>query len=335
MLGELRRVYDDSENELIGVLNWFEFSSQIGRNLGVFILVFFSPFSIRIGSWHLNKFNFVNFIISIASLLLFIFSLVKITDVSKDLDRLINKSKKLPPQNQQTRKNETSIKTETQKLNRVSASKNTLMKYTNLNIDLTTMILSTSLIRYNNFALESYIVILSSTEYHWHSNYLFLLYASNNCLFTIIIFVLTKSGVLQNHQRCYFLYLSASIISAMLLIIFMWTRLNFLNTLPKQIALFAVVNLIQMFCYHQANTSGNYLLFTLVEPQNSGFVAGYRSFCSVFFKGIAFLTSYKAAFYPEYFSPPVVILMMVLAQVMIHRRHIYLKDYWVKLILSY
>ena len=89
---------------------------------------------------------------------------------------------------------------------------------------------------------------------------------------------------------------------------------------------FVVLNLIKSYCYFEANTSGNFLLFSLVEPQNSSFIGGLKSFVSVFLKAVAFFTAYKAAYYPEYFSPPVVVLMLILAQILIYRKHIYLRD---------
>ena len=84
--GEFRRCY--GTEELIQIISWYEICYSIGLNLGPGIPVIFSWLNIKIGGWKIDKFNVVHILIALISLLIFIISWFRITDLSKELDKL-------------------------------------------------------------------------------------------------------------------------------------------------------------------------------------------------------------------------------------------------------
>ena len=232
-------MYDTDKRQLISILGWFELSCQLGRNLGGLLIVLFSPISIQLGSWHLDQSNFGNFVISILSLVLLVISALKITNISRDMDRLIKKQdlRKFRKDNKQHTQNEPSKINTSKYIN--SKETTTLMKWTDLlQVDILTMIASFSLIRYMSFAVTSYISISTATVYHWHSNYLFILFVTCDSVFTILITVMNSCKILQSPKRSFYFYNISLTISSMVLITLMWTKQDILNTLVNQIAFF-------------------------------------------------------------------------------------------------
>ncbi|XP_066929997.1 uncharacterized protein [Clytia hemisphaerica] len=328
VVGEFRRIYIDDKSKLVSVLSWYEIALQTGRNFGAILLLILSSVSFKVGNWKIDKLNILNFLLSISGLLLLIISLFKIKDVSKDFDRLkltnddVNHTVVSGEQTQGKSDLNEINKTSTPAVNDDQPS---LMKWHEVfTFDIITIILSISLIRYENVVFISNTVILTATKYGWKSNYLFALFFVCNSFVIIITSALTKTGFFKGRFRPFFMQTIAITTAVLILISINLTKVDILRTFGQQVVFFSILKLTKAFTLFVGNTCGLLLLFRLVKPQDSSFVAGYKSFIMVMFKAYGFLTAYKAAFYPEYFQTPFVVVMLVLVHIMLRRREIHL-----------
>ncbi|XP_066912503.1 uncharacterized protein [Clytia hemisphaerica] len=311
VLGEIRRVYNHDKKELTNVIIWFSINIQIGRNAAAIIILVLGHMSFKIGSWKIDHLVACNVIVTILAAILIVVSYFKLTDVSLELDQIkLHCSKKFDGQQNETK----------------AASPKVLMKWTDLfNKDIISIILSFSLIRYTTLVLISNVSILAaSAEYEWSSNSRFLVFLLPNILFLFIILAINYSRFLADRTVSFFIYVIALCLACIVLTGFLLTKTGLLETFMKQIIFFIVLKTIKNFSIYFGFVCSNFLLFILVKPEDSSFIAGARTYFSVLLKGIACFISYKSSFYPEYFYPPAIIVLLVLAQFLLYRRHLYL-----------
>ena len=258
----------------------------------------------------------------------------------KDVDSLINKpchpivtSKQHKYSSNKPHHEEGARKSNSGKFTKMHSSTNdpsinnppSLMKWHEIfTFDIITAILSFSLIRYMSVAFVSSTVILTTTKYQWRSDYLFALFCICNTLIVLVTTTLTKIGFFKGRSRPFFMYTMALITAALILTSLMLTKIDILQTFEQQVTFFALMKLAKAVSLFLGNTFGMLLLFHLVKPDDSSFVAGNKSLIMVIFKAVGFFTAYKASYFPEYFQPPVVLGMLILVQILLYRRRIYM-----------
>ncbi|XP_066922885.1 uncharacterized protein [Clytia hemisphaerica] len=308
VLGELRRVYNEDKEELISVLNWYEISCQIGRNFGGILLLCASLVSFYIGQWKLDRLNFNNLLLSMACFTLFLFSIFKVKNASRRLDEIRSKYRVVG------------------KKRASSTEQKPLMEwYDFVQFDIVLMLVATSILRYVTMATIAYTTLLTTTVYAWKANNLFAMFFVTNIIAMVSLTLLAKWYVVKGAKRAFYLFILALVAGAVLLISFMLTKAGLLDTFTKQLIFFGMMKIGKSICLYFTNTSGSFLLFSLVSPENSSSIAGFKSFFNVSMKCLSYLTAFKAAYLPEYASPPVAIFIFICAYMLLYRRGNFLK----------
>ncbi|XP_066927389.1 uncharacterized protein [Clytia hemisphaerica] len=306
IVGEIRRVYDTSNEELINALTWIYISNTFGRNLGAIVIFSFTKVSFNIGDWVIDRLIAGNLFISIFAFILLILTYFKISNVSKELDEIKLTHHQTPKEASKPTTNKS------------------LMKWTDLfNKDILSIIISFGLIRFMALVYISNTTTLTATKYGWNSSYVFILFFSTNAIFSFLAFGLIQSKILENQDRSFYIYVLAICSSAIVLISFMLTKTDLLDTFAKQIIFFTIMKFVKFYGIYLGNVCSSFLLLGLVNSKDSSFISGVNSFFSVIMKGTAYIISFEASFYPEYFYPPAIIVLLTLAQFMLCRSGIY------------
>ena len=175
--GELRKVYNDEPAKLRSTISWYEMAFQVGRNVGSGTPVLFTWVHVHFGFWKLDKLNIVNMILAVFCLVATILNFFRARDLSKDLERM--KEKYAAPQEDKERKDEKTSKS--------------LMKWSELlQIDILTLCLAYSLIRYATGTFTSSMTIMLPMDYHWSLNGMLVLIMCTNCFTSVTTIILVK-----------------------------------------------------------------------------------------------------------------------------------------------
>ena len=102
------------------------------------------------------------------------------------------------------------------------------------------------------------------------------------------------------------------------------TATDILDTLDRQYIYLALLRLTQSFAWFQTNTLGNFLLFRLVDPKDSSFVAGFRGLLSSMIKSIAQGLVFTTVYSPGCSVPWIVVGLVVSSWIILYRRFKYL-----------
>ena len=288
-------------------MTWIFISNHVGRNLAAIAITIFTKVSFHIGDWYIDRLISSNLFISFFAFTLLVISYFKISNVSEELDEL-----------------QVAHHQDIKQTSKPTTNNKSLMKWTDLfNKDILSIIISFGLIRYTAMVYISNTTTLAATKYGWSGSYVFILFFSTNAFFSVLAFCLIKSKILENQDRSFYIYVIAVCCSAFVLISFMLTKTNLLDNFAKQMTFFTILKFVKFYGIYLGNVCSSFLLLGLVKPEDSSFISGVNSFFSVTMKGTAYILSFKAAFYPEYFYPPAIMVLITLAQFLLYRRKIY------------
>ena len=283
---------------------------QVGRNVGSGTPVLFTWVHVHFGFWKLDKLNIVNMILAVFCLVATILNFFRARDLSKDLERM--KEKYAAPQEDKERKDETTSKS--------------LMKWSELlQIDIITLCLAYSFVRYATGTFTSSMTIMLPMDYHWSLNGMLVLIMCTNCFTSVTTIILVKLGLLKNPTRSFYLYILSLGLASCMMISLMLTDVGVLTTVTNQAVFFVCLLAAKNFVFVKNQITNTMLMLHLVKPQDSSFIMGIRTAFGISFKGLAFAISPISSKYPEYHSPALVLLILPIAAIILYRRNIHLE----------
>ncbi|XP_066920148.1 uncharacterized protein [Clytia hemisphaerica] len=342
VIGEIRRTYAKEVDTMKQVIGWYEVSYQIGINIGAGIPILFTGILIRIGFVKLDKLNMGNLLITVGSLALAIVSYFKVTDLSKNLERIESKNYTDALDLSTLNESRRTSHIRCSKLERAdlstadtkctnndsesTPSQVTLMKFSDLfNFDIITLCLAYGMGRYGIATLISSMTIIPPSMYGWSLNTLLIVVIVTNCVTLILSTLLVKYAFFKDPVRNFYLYIISLITCAVMVTALMLTNIGILNTLPQQIIFFSILYLSKNPIFLQGQIVNTFLLLQTVNAQDSSFITGVRTVAGITFKGISFLLAFYSSHYPQYHSPVVAMVTLLMAVLVLWRRDIHLR----------
>ena len=208
----------------------------------------------------------------------------------------------------------------------VEATCKSLMKWTDLfQIDIITLCLAYSLIRYAVGTFTSSMTIMLPLNYHWSLNALLILLMCTNCFTSGTTIILVKLGLLKNPTRSFYLYILALVLTSFIITSLMLTELGLLTTVVYQAVFFVCLLAAKNFTFVKNQITNTILILHLVNPQDSSFIMGIRTAFGISFKGLAFASSPISSKYPEYHSPAFVLFLLPITAIILYRRNVHLE----------
>ncbi|XP_066921226.1 uncharacterized protein [Clytia hemisphaerica] len=356
VIGEVRRSYQNEQEKLKTVISWYEVFNQLGMNIGAGLPILFTGFRIRIGYLKLDKYNMVNLVIAVFSFVLAVVSYYKVTNLSKNLAIIDSKNQKIHSDSSgqkttaekldqslnikeissahQNKHCQRKSPTNTKHLNnetkaapgRPDPSSTSLMKYSDLlQFDIITLCLAYGMVRYSVGTFISNMTIIAPSEYHWSLSTLLIVVMTSNWFTLAATLLLVKHGFFIDNKRNFYLYVTSLAASSAMMTSFMLTNIGVLDILPKQILLFAILNITKNFIYFQGQLTNTFLILQTVNPQDSSFITGVRGAVGTTFKGFGYTLASFSSHYPQYHSPVVAMFTLIFAVLILWRRNLHLQ----------
>ena len=305
----------ESNNIIISVIWWYETVRQSGTVVGPLMLLVIQPIHVNIfGGWKIDKLKLINLVLSLLYFITTCLCQTKLCNVSKIYDQMIMGGSK----NDKIRKQDSDIKRK-----EVKASDRRVMKWSSLlQIDIIFIVLLVSLGRYCSTMCN---LVVIATKFSLGSNRVYPISLISSAVFLTLVSIVKKLELLKGKScNVLFIFLGSVVLMAINLNTLLLTATNLFDTVNKQLAYLAVLRFTQLTSWFLINTLGSFLLFRLVNPEDSSFVTGFRGLMSSFGSAVSHGLTFTSVYHPGYLVPWVVIMLIVLAWMVMFRKHKYL-----------
>ena len=333
---------------MIDVLGWYEILYAVGVNVGPGLPVLLSFVNFKIGWWLIDENNVIQVITAVSVLIIFVVTWFHVIDLSKELDLikadftaaqegrsfLKNKEKEKfhlsndpfeDSINKELNGNDTrSVEElgEDKELDRSRYSKKkNLMKWKDLlQFDILSLALSFALLRATVLYSVTNLTLITTKTFGWSLNTLSWLHVISGSSSYLLITGLVKWNVFKGRITIFYSYIgglcAALIIYSMLLL----PKAVPMTHISSQVIFGGIILFLKCHVMFQANSSGKFLIFNTVSFDNANFVDGFRSSVGNFFKLVANLTVFFFYLHPEFFSPSMFTIGIVLIVLLLSRR---------------
>lgn len=304
----------ESNSVLLSIIWFYETLRQSGTVIGPLIPLITHSLDIQIfnSGWKIDKLNITNVVLAFVYFCVLCVCHTKVYDVSKIYDQMFGRKYYDNIKKQDPNQNE---KTPTTKVREV-------MKWKNLfQIDILSIVLSVSLSRYASTICN---LVVIATKFSWSSDKVYPLTMASSIVFIALLSVMNGLRLFSGKPRnVFFIFVLCLLLMASNLTSLLLTATNLLDTLDRQYIYLAILRLTQSFAWFQTNTLGNFLLFRLVDPKDSSFVAGFRGLLSSMIKSVAQGLVFTTVYSPGFSVPWIVVGLVVSSWIILYRRFKY------------
>ena len=237
---------------VISIIWWYETMRQSGTIIGPTLLLSIHSINFRIfGGWKIDKFNFVNLVLSLLYFLAICLCHAKLCNVSKLYDQMMASNRK---------------QDKTVEKSRVYANGRQVMKWSSLfQIDIISIVLLVSLGRFCSTMCN---LVVIATKFGWKSNQVYPVSLISSGIFLVLLSFINRIGVLKGKpSNILFIFLSSVILMATNLNTLLLTATDLLDNFNNQLVYLGILRFTQLIAWFLINTLGNFLLFCLVDPE--------------------------------------------------------------------
>ena len=200
-----------------------------------------------------------------------------------------------------------------------------LMKWKELlQIDIITLCVSYSVIRYSCNASAALIAMNAATLLKWPVSWISWLTIAGSGSTFLLITLLIKCRVFKGLRRNYFFYLSAINITMFMLALLPLPKIVCIKTYALQMLYLAFQMLGKGWAYFNAQSTGKILLFNTVTPENSCLIDSIRSTVGSLARLFALSTSFLCFKYPAYFFLPTGTILFIGTCIIVFRYNVHM-----------
>lgn len=297
---------------LVSIIWFYETLRQSGTVIAPLIPIIAQTLNIRIGDWKIDKLNIANLVMAFAYFILLFICQMKVYDISKIYDQQFGHRLDSSDKKGDFLKKQTLLKKEGK-----------VMKWENLfKIDILSIVILVSLSRYASTICN---LVVIAAKFSWSGDKVYPLTLASSIVFIVLLSIMNMLQVFnRGRQNIFFIFIMCLILMAGNITSVLLTSTGVFINYDSQLIYLAILRLAQSFAWFQTNTLGSFLLFHLVDPKDSSFVAGFRGMMSSLIKSIAQGLVFTTVYHPEYYVPWIAFGLLTFSWLILCRRSKYL-----------